>query len=384
MESDKKRTESERLVHAYRSWASQIEASNPGSSHKIFMDDLSSLAAVSSIDNSPPSDCMSVFQEALQMPDIFSEPDLLKIRQSLAFAKFMDAVPTREAVVACGGRFESATSTMTDIEEITRQIEELEKSKLVDFPSTSDTSYDYAVKIAEYGWNYFKSKRDDFKPLDFQIRKLNPSSHFTAQVVTNADGNIFCEIPFDKPVNAGFAGLLIHEILGHVFHFTQLKSSDIPKSTPHLLCLSIHTHEGFFIEAIAQLVTTYISSTHALNLPGKEQIALHDLKHQRTQALAHYLITLLIDGELDLTEAIKIHFEHSNGSMSMEFLKERYTAITRNLFAVRTGLNYYSSFKAVKPLLKLGDDQFFSVLKEMVNGYFTPESLELFVLSHSK
>lgn len=375
---------SDQLAKAYRAWDSQVKNSTSENPYIVCVDDLSNLPRHSLVHTSDGfAYALDTFNEAHQNSSKFPKEAFLKITNSLAFISAQNLEPTKFAVENCGGIFELTSEN--SIRQMTEEIKYLETLPSHQFESfNTENSYPFAQDLIESGYTYLSSKIKDLLPLDFRFDEPRSQNLFGAQVVTDERGAIVCQMPSKQSISPLFYLTIIHEILGHVLHFTQLRGCVELQSQPHLLCLSNHTHESFFIEAIAQLITTYLVKKSSWHWPQKNSLYLADLKYHRNQTIAHLLMTNIIEGKINSQDAARTHHDLCEQVGSSQALAMKYQSVVSNLFSIKLALNYAPSFDAIKPLLAQDEENFFPILSKMIHKYFTPESLKTFVKESTK
>ncbi len=363
---------SKNLVLAYRTWADEVKSTNSRPDSIVFMDDLSN------IDRSHKKvDWRKTFHDALETKDLFSEFELLKVRESLAFSESLFDAPTKATVKACGGEF--GLISESEIFRTQEEIATLEDQVDGEDIDLAAAPLEFAESLVSCGMSYLLEKMPWLCKISTKISPLNPESPFGAQVITDNNGEIVCELRIPKKLDATFVDTLIHEFLGHVLHFTQLKNNEkIQKECPHLLCLTLHTHEPFFIEGIAQILSLKML-TNDWAFKGKSKVLLTNAKFRGTLAIVSFVLSQVLEGSVSATEAGKLHCYYSKSVADRERFEKVYEQTLRDLFVTKIRLNYHQSFMAMEPLLSLSDEKFFQLMPRMLNEYFTPASLREFV-----
>lgn len=97
----------------------------------------------------------------------------------------------------------------------------------------------------------------------------------------------------------------------HCISLNLKKNSELKEQSPHLLCLSLHTHESFFVEGIAQFFSL-LAIEKGSPIPYREELAGSTYGWTLTMALARANITAILKGERTLDEAVKFHVERDN------------------------------------------------------------------------
>jgi hypothetical protein len=362
---------SRNLVLAYRTWADEVKATINRPDSIVFMDDLSNIER-----DGKRVDWRNEFAKAASSKNLFSEAELLKVNQSIAFAEYLTVAPTKATVLACGGEFGLISES-----EITRLKDEILilEGQIGEDIDLSIEPIEFAEALVTSGMRYLQEKMPWLHGITTKISFINPDSPFGAQVITDQDGNIVCELRLPEKINPKFVDTLIHEFLGHVLHFTQLKNNEeIQNDCPHLLCLTLHTHEPFFIEGIAQVLSLKMLKSN-WDLKGKTRVLLENAKFRKTLAIVSFVLSKILDGSVPKSEAGKLHCSYSGEESELEKFEKVYDQTLRDLFVTKIRLNYHQSIMALEPLLKLNDDKFYYSMNRLLNDYYTPASLRKFV-----
>ncbi len=376
MRSDRSKI-SQNIVHAYRARAKQTAKAGQIFDRTIFMDDLSGVSCVDSCEKQQ-SNYREVLTDFLNAD--FSDLEKKKIIQSLTFEESIDTKPKKSLIAQLGVQFCDLEEIEEVIDRLTNEITYLQGHIDLEFPKTDLKAIDYATDLSKDGLKYIRENCYGLCPVDFLIGELQPHNAFNAQVVTDQSGAIVCEIPGHSTISPSFAYIIIHEIMGHVLHFTQLGSnSTLKELSPHLLCLSIHTHEKFFIEAIAQLITKFMLLKSRWSFPGKEMALLSLLKHERNLAAMHYLFGEIIEGTMSSSEAAARYISYGKIDQDAAAFAKRFDVTVSSVFETSVMMNYYPSLRAMKPILDLTESRFFGMLPQLLTTYFTPETLTEFV-----
>lgn len=362
------------IVKAYRAWFHELEQVEAGKGRTVFMDDLSGVPNDS--DNKIAGNWKNVLRQVDDNQALYPAEFTRKIRESLVYIENENTVPSRPNVERSGGVF--GKNIEDDIVSFSKMIASLEQDVAGEFPKFEGTSLEYTRHVASSGEAYIRSYCPSLKSMEYSIEEMPSNALFLAQVVTNNQGNIVCQLMSQTPVGQVLAYICVHEILGHVLHFTQLKHSSIATESPHLLVLSLHTHESFFIEGIAQILTYFLLVKSSWDFDGLKYTRLACLKHMKLLAILHLVTTEIIDGKIAFDDAVRRHLE-IDPAANQTFIKSRYDSTFQDFYSVKALLNYYSSFQAVYPLASLKEPDFFRILPELLTTYFTPESLEKFV-----
>lgn len=368
-----------KLANAYRSWDFLTRKSLPSGPFIIVVDDLANLDRSQFNRHSEIDDILETFESILKSPNDLSELELLKVKNSVAFLKSKDLKPNRELVSQCGGEFKKID--LNEISVLSSKIKELGRGLPGKYIEQIDSSKNYAYKIIESAYSFLRAHLGNLPALEFTFTKPAASNPFGAQVITDFSGKLILELPENQSFDPMFPNMILHEVLGHVMHFSQLKSNSSLQAKPHLLCISNHTHESFFIEAIAQLISGFLIFNQNWNFTGKDLMMHSELIYHRNQAIAHYNMTEIIDGKRSSAEAAQIHLDLCEQTGNIERLSQKYESITNDLFSVKVALNYTCAFAAVESLLRKSHSEFFKIFSQLINEYHTPETLKNFVLS---
>lgn len=368
---------SKMILQIYRHWTEQEENSNEGSGEKIVIDDLANHRE--SIEGGL-NDVKALFQEVLAHHKDHQPIKTLKIKNSLAYLESLGQKPSRKSIEDSGAELIDVPDSY--FFESQKKIAELEATvDSLPMPSPVEgTNLDILGQaIVQSGYSYLKSKCPQLFPIDISFVPPDGHMDFASKVKTDRVGSLYCVLPSSNMPAPNYILLLIHEILGHGLHFSQIRqNTDLQKNFPHLLCFSVHTHENFLLEAVAQLITTRLLLSD-WDLPYKKRIQLSDLKELRIRASIHQILPKLLDGEMSLDEAASLHAELCPGKLSNEVLKGRYASLLSSTFTSKVLVNYFSSYNSIQPLLSLKDQDFYKILPELLSQYFTPELLRDFV-----
>ncbi len=314
---------SRKLVQAYRTWfneAEQLEASH-GGGRTVYMDDLSG------IEDNPQlldgSDWRSIFKEAINKQQLFPDDFVRKIRESLHYFENRKAKPRLSDLIISGGVV--GKNIENDLQRYSQLIEQLENESHADFPDFQGTPMEYAKDLASQGESFIKTFCPQLRFMQYSLEEAPSNSLFLAQVITREPGNIVCQLMPQIKVTSLFAYIIIHEIVGHVLHFTQLKDSKIKLESPHLLLLSLHTHESFFIEGIAQIITYFLLVKSSWKFAGSYHVKLNCVKQMKLLAILHLVTAEILEEKSKIEDAVVRHLEldptaNPSGSFQERFL----------------------------------------------------------------
>ncbi len=363
---------SRNLVLAYRSWAEEVKVNLARPDSIVYMDDLSNVPR-----EKTKVDWNKEFAAAVEAKELFNEAELLKVHQSIAFAEYMTLPPSKDTVQACGGEF--GLISESEIKKLSDEIYALQNNLHAEQIESILSPKDFAIDLVNSGMTFLQEKMPWLYGITTKISYINPDSPFGAQVITDHNGDIVCELRIPEVLNPKFIDTLIHEFLGHVLHFTQLKNNEIlQQSCPHLLCLTLHTHEPFFIEAIAQLLSLKILHSD-WPLLGKAKVLLENAKFRKSLAIVSFVVSQILEGGISQSEAAKLHCSYSGDNSEQDRFEKVYSQTLKDLFVTKVRLNYHQSIMAVYPLLSLSDVHFYDAMRPLLNNYYTPAALRSYV-----
>jgi len=371
---------SKKILELYRQWTQSQESMAPGTGETIIIDDLADQRTLFSEES--PVRLENGFQQILESSGCLPYDHVLKIHNSIAYQESIGKEATVEAVAKTGGDFVEVPEDY--LVALRKSVEDLQSS-IGNSPSPPAGDRPdlmiWVQAIIDDGFDFLKSRCPILQPIDISLIESDGHPEFAARVKTDEFGRLICVMPSLQTPTPLFLYQMIHEVLGHGLHFSQLKANKLlQKGTPHLLALSIHTHENFFLEAMAQLITTKMLWSD-WNLPNKKKIQLCDLKERLVRASIHKILPKLLAAEISIDEAARLHMNYCPGMLNGEIIKRRYSALKASTFNSKVFANYFSAFKAVEPLLAAKEEQFFSIFPPLIQEYYTPESLRQFVKS---
>ncbi len=369
------------ILNAYRTWAAHEESLKTDAGLIVYMDDLTL------VPRSLPSNFSwrNVILDLGLQYDAPKNVELRKVSESRNFLLSRDKAPSRSLITECGGFLIPEDKIEAGISSLSEEIDEIERSIEDDFPQIECDAITYTKDLAKSGFRYTKELWPTVKEFDLLIEPMPSHNLFLAQVITDLQGRIVCRIREDSPINARLAYTAVHEVLGHVLHFTQLRDNKtLSQEKPHLLALSLHTHEAFFIEGVTQLFTYYLLTKSAWAFPGSRHAALSCVKHMKMLGIMYRVTLEILDGKTSLNRASSRHLDFEKQPQNVQFLQERYEATMQDLFSAKVMLNFFASFCEAMPLARLDVESFFKVLPEFMSTYFIPETFLQFVSSNTK
>ncbi len=167
--------------------------------------------------------------------------------------------------------------------------------------------------------------------------------------------------------------LSLHEICGHIVHFTHiLQSSSLQKEAPQLLPIAIHTQDSFVVEGIAQLLSMIVYAQYASDFP---QVGAQIQVSNLYVALRHANISDLIENKITPAAAATRHAKYLGGTV--DALEKFYAEKMNDTFSCIQALNYYSSIKLLSPYLKLNRPEMQKSLAHLMSNFFAPNDVEL-------
>ena len=171
--------------------------------------------------------------------------------------------------------------------------------------------------------------------------------------------------------------LALHEVAGHVLHFTQLLADETLRAqTPDRLCLAIHTYDAYFIEGVAQFITSVYLDRIA---PGPTLLRMDVKRSEVWFAVRHKNLSELIDGRIDPARAAAREAEYVGGEESK--LRAVYEKILEDAFFCCQTLVYLPSHRALLPALDFDDARLAEFLGALLTGYHTPGDLDRLVVT---
>lgn len=353
------------IAEFYLSWTESVRRSDANRATEIVIDNLSDLRSV--------SQNLSELQVEEFLSQSPSEPRTkLKLQQSLAYLRARGEKPSVQNLSDTGAVFVDVTDN--DLE-LLRSKASLEP---VEYEETDLNAF--IRKVGQQGIQALSEWTDRAVNVEWRLELPNEISTFDAMVKTDSEGRLVCAIPADSEVGAGLATTVLHEVAGHAVHFNHLRrNQDLKRNFPHLLCLSLHTHESFFLEGVAQFLVL-LALERGQGIEHAAELKARTYAWTLTMALAHRNLSQVVRGKISLEEAVEFHLKHDNtGRVTAPMIRRRYSDSLSDLFACKTTLNYYSSFKVMFPLVDAPADRLRTYVPELLSTYFVPEELAEFV-----
>lgn len=204
----------------------------------------------------------------------------------------------------------------------------------------------------------------------YQVVARNLNASFQNLVITEGDR---IKLILNSSINGVFTQahlrfLAIHEILGHVLHFTRMRqNTELQRQAPHLLCIAIHTMDAMHVEGVAQI----LSEAMIKALPGQfPEVACQVSWGNLFMAVRHRNICRLIANEVSCAEAAAEHVELIDAPPSrVSALTEMYEDRLTDPFACIQGLAYYASLQTYKHWLQLEASAFAARIDKLFFGY---------------
>lgn len=356
-------------ARAYLAWNELVRAQDPARSEEIVIDNLSGLrfdgAALSAEE---------IFRALT--PGAGDEATRLKLEQSASFRTFRNVKPTIENLRATGTVFVDVTAD--DLAELRARA----TPPKLELPSEDVRAF--VRRVGDQGLRALESLYGQGAPLDWRVELADLGHDFNAKVITDAAGGLVCVLPPDAVPGGRLGATVFHEVAGHVYHFSHLRrNEELRARSPHLLCVCLHTHEGCYVEGIAQLLVLLALERGSGIDHVAEYRALND-GWTLTMALAHANLGALLRGERDLAQAVEFHLAHDVSTRwTRERLEGLYASSLGDYFACKTTLSYFASYRIVRPLLRKTDAELRGILPELLSSYFTPTELRAFVGRHA-
>lgn len=376
----------EKVVSVYRGWHRLVGQQEGWESAKwVLINDLSRSTAPAR----PFTDRAEVRRALQELRDAApDEKSAERLQQSLYY---LDQDPkiggSREAVVKRGIPWRPIDDATLD-----RKLSEFEASKrrLIEDGrvSMAEVSARYEFRRGGPGvsaeletlgrsiLDRFRAENPALAPAAFSMREVISPAPFH-NMVTYEDGVLWYIANCNETVdyNDGRREFLaLHEVGGHVLHFSQLLANDsLRASAPHLLCLAIHTYDAFFIEGIAQYLTALYAGRIA---PG----GLLEMDVKRSElwfAVVHHNMTELLEGKIDAARAAERERAYLGGDP--EALRAIYEGLSRDLFFCCQIFAYHSSGETLRPALALQGPALAGFLDKLLNGHHSPADLEWLV-----
>jgi hypothetical protein len=214
----------------------------------------------------------------------------------------------------------------------------------------------------------------DLAPVEFKSKEVVSSKPWS-NMVTYEDNDIWFianQGPLADNSPGRLSGLGVHEIAGHALHFSQLlRNETLRTEAPHLLCLSIHTYDNFFIEGIAE----FMVSVFAERLMPAPTLLLLDLKrHELIAMVRHKNLTELIESKISVDQAVERHQAYLGGDEAN--LRKLYESLRNDMFFCCHFLVFYSAHQALLPALELPEAKFQRFLVKLLGSHHSPQQLD--------
>lgn len=222
----------------------------------------------------------------------------------------------------------------------------------------------------------FLTRFPELRPANFEVREvLSPLPW--SNMVTYEDGIKYVANRGELADNGeGRQGLLaLHEIGGHVLHFSQLLADQSQRNAaPHLLALSIHTYDTYFIEGIAQFLTSIYTELIA----PEDKLLRMDVKHYELEvALRHKNLTDLIEGKTDIDKAARLDEDYLGVDAAQR--RRFYEVSLKDAFFCCLRLVYYPAHQTLLPALRLDEAKLRGFLKKLLHSHYSPAELDRLV-----
>jgi len=377
---------SEAVVSAYRGWYRLIDKEEGWEAAKyVLINDLSQSAVAARHFNSRAE----VRRALEELRDAAPDPKSAeRLEQSLSY---LDQDPTeggsREAVVKRGIPWRPIDDSVLD-------------QKLADFEALKRglihggrvskeevlTRYNFrsgppgvSAELERLGRTFlerFRAEYSSLVPADFSMREVVSPSPFH-NMVTCEDGALWYITNRHAAVdyNDGRrAFLALHEVGGHVLHFSQLLANKPLQATaPHLLCLAIHTYDAYFIEGIAQ----YLTALYADRIVPNTVLAMDVKRSELWIAVVHRNMTQMLEGKIDAAGAAECERSYLGGDPKA--LRAYYEGLLKDLFFCCQIFAYHSSGETLRPALALQGANLADFLNKLLNGHHSPAELDRLV-----
>jgi hypothetical protein len=214
-------------------------------------------------------------------------------------------------------------------------------------------------------------------PVKFKSKEVASSAPWS-NMVTYEDNDIWFianQGPLADNCPGRLPGLGIHEIAGHVLHFSQLlQNESLRAEAPHMLCLSIHTYDNFFIEGIAEFMIS-IFAERILPVPTLLRMDLK--RHELIAMVRHKNLTELIENKIGLDEAVERHQTYLGGDGAN--LRKLYESLSKDIFFCCHFLVFFSAHQTLLPALNLPEEQFQRFLIKLLGSHHSPRDLDQLV-----
>lgn len=222
----------------------------------------------------------------------------------------------------------------------------------------------------------FQGEYPALAPAVFSTREVVSPSPFH-NMVTCEDGALWYIANREKAIdyNDGRREFLaLHEVGGHVLHFSQLlANARLRAAAPHLLCLAIHTYDAFFIEGIAQ----YLTALYADRFAPNTALAMDVRRSELWFAVVHHNMTELLQGKIDTARAAERERSYLGGDLAAH--RAYYEGLSKDLFFCCQIFAYHTSGETLRPALALRGASLVDFLGKLLNGHHSPSELDRLV-----
>lgn len=375
---------SDDVIAVYRGWYRLVESERGWERAKwVLINDLS-LSTIEPRSFESLSDVRGALERLLALAPAGKSAE--RIEQSLFFLEQDPGEPvTKEAVIKRGIPWRPVKEA--ELDRLKDQVRDL-RLRLIDSNQLSEESYRvrYERRAGRAGVaaDLGAAGRAGLDRIGASFPRLSPALFETKEIasqlpwsnmVTFEDGVIrlianIGPIPDYSPGRQGF--LAVHEICGHVLHFSQLlRSEKLRATSSHRLCLAIHTYDSYFIEGIAQ----FISSVYAERVYPGPTLSHLDIKQcELFVAVRHRNLTELIERRIDAREAVEFERSYLGGDEAK--IAAYYEAVLKDVFFSCQTLVYYPSHQALLPALELPDAALARFLDDLLGEHYSPAELD--------
>lgn len=300
-----------------------------------------------------------------------------KLAQSQAYLRQMlaPARVSREAIESRGTPFENFDEV--ELVELSREIQEMTEATAAERGPdllAEVSPMQVPSEIQETGLLHLEALHSLFEAksrFGFGTRSVDSPLPWR-NIVTYSSGRFELLVNVSERYTKGVTEIMgLHEICGHMFHLNLLKESVQASGAPHLLCLAIHTQDAFLAEGIAQLLTELLL---ARGLLKDRRIAVEIRKFVLRFAVRQKNLCDLVEGRCGLVDATERHVQYLGGTPQSAL--SLYSSLLGNSFFCSQVMNYYSSYRALVPLLQLWDEPMqIEKTRELLNSFYGPSEL---------
>lgn len=378
----------EAVVSAYRGWYEFVKREDGWESAKwVLINDLSLLSVAPRVFASRAEVRQALQEIADSAPDQKSHD---RLQQSLCYLEQKPGdIVTKEGVTRRGIPWRPIQDSVLD--GMHAEFEAL-RSRLIGAREISEedsrSRYDFKCgppgvinELKGMGQGILKQLRGRFPclaPAPFSAREVVSSSP-VHNLVTCEDGVLWYIANRNETVdyNDGRREFLaLHEVGGHILHFSQLLADQtLRDKRAHLLCLSIHTSDSYFIEGIAQFLT----SLYVRRIAPVSLLAMDVKRSELWFAIVHRNLSDLIEGKVDVEGAAERELAYLGGDMRT--LRTIYTGLSKDVFFCCNALVYHSSRETLAPALDLEGPVLERFIGRLLTGHFNPSELDGLVSS---